>query len=252
MMTNQSEVIKFINLEWDSKQLGYSCGLIDCSFYLDCITQPHIIKRINDLLIYNSHIHFTTIKVSCFYNDLVNNLVKRTNCKLIDSELIFKHNQSDKNIHIRTKNGIKVKFLKKIDPTYFFPLLTELKWSRYLLDKRITKEYSTQLWKNSLINHCFGRADDIAVAYINEKPSGLVLIMGTKSTYINLFLVGVLKEYQRKGVGLSLISSVLEKYKNTSIISVETSCCNTPAQQLYQKCGFSIDTIRYILHIIKR
>ena|ERR1035437_4359139 len=52
--------------------------------------------------------------------------------------------------------------------------------------------------------------------------------------------VAVKSDYRRKGVGLSIIESIisLAEEKKVSFISLEVRKSNTPAILLYEKCGF--------------
>ena len=248
-MINNIDDIKLYFLEWDTEQFGFPCGIIDCSSYSKTISQYQLIERISYLLDHNSYIQFITLKLSCFYNDVFNYLVKKSYCKLIDTELILKLINFN-NFKINT-TGINVIFTNTIDPNSFLPLMKDIEWNRFCLDDRINKKQSTKLWQDSLINHCSGLADDIAVAFFDKKPAGLILLKNISSISTTLFFVGVLKEFKRRGIGSELIKSVSIKYEKVPNIFVETSCRNIPAQKLYQKNGFIIDNIRYILHFFK-
>jgi len=252
-MINSIDEITFQFLKWDSEQLGFPCGIIDCSIFNSNLSQLQMINRINDLIIDHSKVKFITLKISCFYNELLNNFLKKDNFKLIDTELIFKRKQLNKNnIKVKARQQeIMISHANRIDANFFLPLVQELKWSRFYLDNRINRNKAIHLWENSLKNHFSGRADDIAVAYINNKPAGLILITKTTSKSITLFLVGVLNEFKRREVGTALLNSVSKKYQTISNIFVETSCQNIPAQKLYQKNGYIVENIKHIIHIIK-
>ena len=249
-MINSVDDIKFIFSEWDTEQFGFPCGIIDCSLYSNKISQCQMIERINSLIDDHLDVNFITLKISCFYNDILNDLIKRNNFKIIDTELIFKFMKLQNN-HSKNNNRICIVYQKSIDPEFFFPLINDINWSRFFLDTRINKENSIKMWKNSLINHCSGRSDDIAIAYINKKPAGIIFIKSITSLRLSLFFVGVLNEYRKKGIASELLRSVSIKYGNTSNIFVETSSKNIFAQRLYQKNGFILDDLRYIIHYVK-
>ena len=73
-----------------------------------------------------------------------------------------------------------------------------------------------------------------------------------KTVKIILRIVGMLREFQGKGFGFVLLNEVLKKYYTNYQIFVETQSMNFPAQKLYQKSGFIISSIRYLLHWFKK
>jgi len=230
------------NLEWDTKQLGFKCGLIDCSFDMeDQLILFHLIENL--IKGADGNTSFITIKLSSKYTQVLNKLLK-IGIKFIDTEVIF----ISKDVQLKQNLKSNIHFAKTFNPDCFVLLAEEMKWSRLFLDKRISSNAVLSLWKKSIRNHCMGRSDEIAIAIVDENPAGIVTINFENEEKIKLFIVGVLPEYQNAGVGTNLLEAILNKYGEKYSIYVETSSMNFPAQRLYQKAGFRLNSIRYILH----
>ncbi len=243
-MKNVSEHIVFKKLEWDTEQLCIGCGLIDCS--LDVDDQRKIFSRIDNLIKKNSEeISFITIRLACTFTSVLNRLLKGTT-DFIDTELIYIFKG------VQQKQSSDVNFVKTHNPDVFLSLAEEMRWSRLFLDKRISPENALALWKKSISNHCVGRSDELAIAFVDGKPAGLVTIHFENERTIRLFIVGVLPQFQKRGVGTELLVSITKRYGKQYDIFVETSSMNVAAQRLYQKVGFSLNNMRYILHYMDR
>lgn len=79
---------------------------------------------------------------------------------------------------------------------------------------------------------------EVYIAYENEKPIGLVGYE-TKEDFVEILLLAVIPEYQKKGLGRKLMSFAMDKIKDKEIRLV-THPKNTPAIILYLKSGFEI------------
>jgi len=66
---------------------------------------------------------------------------------------------------------------------------------------------------------------------------------------ITLYIIGVLEQFQGHGLGRSLMSRIIREYGDKYKIFVETQSLNKNARKLYQRTGFSLDSIRYVLHV---
>ena len=237
------EDLKFEDLEWDSEKLGVSCGRIiydDISVESDSVKLLDAFKR---LISEKREVNFITIKLHPAFRLVVNGLVKSC-AKLIDTEIVFKLNKTG-----NSNVGCEVEIVKECDPSRFVPLADEMVYSRFFLDQEIPKIKARELWADSIKNYCLGRADNLAIAYIKESPVGIVSIDFLDNNRINLHIVGVLKEFQGRGVGSSMITKIADRYGGKYNIFVEASSMNIQAINLYQKSGFILDSMHYILHV---
>lgn len=78
-------------------------------------------------------------------------------------------------------------------------------------------------------------------AFDEDKPIGFVsadFVLDECSIYD----VGVLPQYRKKGIAIALISHLICecKARNFSFITLEVRSENTPAINLYEKCGFAL------------
>lgn len=237
-----SQHIKLIEDAWCSEMLGLPCwSIVNLCPSLQPLDPDQLLSRINTLLAEAGPISLVTLKIPPSLTDIVNSLLSEQTW-LVDTELIFR------------LGGIRsvgcdshVRFVPQVDPVPFLPLADEMRWSRFFLDKRLERQRVKRLWLESLINHCQGRSDELAVYWQNSKPAGLVTL-NFEGSRLRLFLVGVLPAFQRQGVGSELLKAVIFKYGNDYEIIVETSCQNIAAQRLYQMAGFQLDGCHYILH----
>lgn len=87
---------------------------------------------------------------------------------------------------------------------------------------------------------------DNRIQYIgiwDVKPIGIVSVR-VENKEASIFGVGILPEYQGKGLGKEIIISILQKLKDEGIqdITIEVDSSNEKAFHLYKKCGFVVET----------
>ncbi len=235
--------MKFEDLEWDSEKLGVSCGRIICNDISSESDSAKLLDAFKRLILEKSGVDFITIKLLPAFRLVINGLVKSC-AKLIDTEIVFKLNKTG-NLNV----DCEVKIVKECDPRRFVPLADEMVYSRFFLDQEIPKIKARKLWASSIKNYCHGRADNLAIAYIKKSPVGMATIDFLDNNRINLHIVGVLKKFQGRGVGSSMITKIADRYGEQYDIFVEASSMNTQAINLYQKSGFILDSMHYILHV---
>ena len=237
------ETLFYEHLEWDSKQLGLQCGLIGFRDISPDINQCELADNVKKLIAENRDADFIAIKLPGDFPIVLDCLVKNS-AKFIDTELVYKFNHtSDVN------NEHDVNFFDSFDSELFIPLADEMVFSRFYMDDNIPRDKARKLWSESIRNHCMGRADRLAIVYVQEQPVGMATLNFGDNKNINLHIVGVLKSFQGHGIGSSLMSRITKEYGGKHEIFVEAQSLNKGAQRFYKRAGFFLDSMRYILHV---
>ena len=231
------------HLEWDSKQLDLKCGHIGFRDISPDINQYKLADNVREIINENRDSDFITIKLPGDFPIVLDCLVKNS-AKFIDTELVYKFNHTSD-----VTNEHSVNFFDSFAHDLFIPLADEMTFSRFCMDDNIPQDKARKLWSASIRNHCIGRADRLAVVYLQEQPAGMATMNFDNNMNINLHIVGVLRPFQGHGLGRSLISRITREYGDKSEIFVETQSLNKSARGLYQRTGFSLDSMRYVLHV---
>ncbi|MFC1675850.1 GNAT family N-acetyltransferase [Planctomycetota bacterium] len=230
-------------LDWDSKQLGIDCGLINCTE-----GDPAVLsEQVSELIEKQPELKFVTIKLASEYIDAVNTLVKK-GALLIDTEVVFcVPKGSGDNLNF-VSDDLRLEFCQQVDSKAFIRLAEQMRLSRFFRDAKIPEDKAIKLWEESIKNHCEGFADQLLVGYLGETPCSIVTVKFKEAERLFLHIVGVLDGYQGKGIGKSMLCGILKRYSGKYDIYVETQSINTAAQNLYKRAGFKFDDLRYILH----
>ena len=242
-MKLQNENFFYERLEWDSKQLDLNCGLIGLRDASLDINQYELADNVKKLLAEHRNADFITIKLPGDFPVVLDCLLK-SSARFIETELIYIFNHISDDTVKHTVN-----FFDSFDPDVFIPLADEMIFSRFYMDDNIPQAKARNLWSDSIRNHCMGRADRIAVVYLETQPVGMATINFINNENIALHIIGVLRPFQGHGLGCSLMSGITREYGDKYKIFVETQSINKNAQRLYQRTGFFLDSMRYVLHV---
>jgi len=236
-------------LDWDSKQLGIHCGLINATHVYDYNEIERTFNLIKTLINQNKRIKFLTIKLSQNYIAKISAFVN-IGASLIDSELTFLFPKGKRKKDDIISGNYSLDFCDKVELECedLSILAEEMQLSRFFLDSNISKDKAINLWKTSIKNHCEGFADQLVVAKDNNQLCGIITIKFIDLENINLHIVGVVKEHQGRGLGSLMLNKIINQYAENYDIYVETQSVNIPAQTLYQKVGFKFHKLKYVLH----
>ncbi len=244
-MQLQNENLFYESLEWDSRQLGLQCGLIGFRDVSSNIKQYELADNAKKLIAENRDADFITVKLPGDFPIVLDCLVKNS-ARFIDTELIYKFNHTSD-----VTNEHDVNFFDSFDPDIFVPLAGEMIFSRFYMDDNIPLDKARKLWSDSIRNHCMGRADRLAIVYAKEQPVGMATINYINLKTVKINIVGVLKQYQGHGAGSALMAGITKEYCSQYDVFVETQVLNRKARMLYQRTGFFLESMRYILHAWK-
>ena len=119
---------------------------------------------------------------------------------------------------------MELKEYTKFNADEILSLYTQVGWTAYTENMpALERDY-----KNSLF---------ILAAYENDKPLGLVRVVGDGATVIFVQDILVFPEMQRKGIGTALLKAVLDRYSDVRQIQLTTD--NTPKTlAFYRSLGF--------------
>lgn len=116
--------------------------------------------------------------------------------------------------------------------------------SRYRI---FPKDKVNEFYYTWMINSIINQSEVNAIGYfINNKLAGFVTF-SLCDDFIQIGLIGVFKEFQRKGLSSQLIQYVENQIVgiNISKIRISTNSFNLPALSTYIKNGFIIEDIKY-------
>lgn len=123
-------------------------------------------------------------------------------------------------------------------------------YSRFKLDDKFpvgSYEHLYSRWIEQSVNHA--TASDVFCYMIDGVPKGLVTL-SHKNGIGNIGLVAVHEDCQHRGIGTAMMHNVIHysKEKQLQKLSVVTQLANTPACKLYEKSGFTIESISNVWH----
>jgi len=120
--------------------------------------------------------------------------------------------------------------------------------SRLMLDAACKKRLPADFWDRLIYNHCAHYADTVLCAVENNKLIGFISCIDSHNA-LDLFMVGVHPDYQRKGVGCALIQAVGALAKERGLpMATCVFAHNTQAIAFYEKHGFRIADGYNVMH----
>lgn len=132
---------------------------------------------------------------------------------------------------------------------HFYDVAETLDKSRFFRDPRVDLQTAVTLWKESIRNHCCGRASYTVVAFRNLNPVGFINVI-ERSGISNIFIIGVLPLCQGSGIGVGMLN-FYEQHLPADIteMTVDTQLTNLKAQKLYLKHGYRIHKSKHVIHL---
>lgn len=124
-------------------------------------------------------------------------------------------------------------------------------YSRFNVDQRISQERFEELYRRWMINSLNRTiAKDVLVVRVEQDIAGFVTI-GEKNQRADIGIIAVDGVFRGQGLGRSLMKAA-EHWAHQwgyDTIQVVTQGENIPACQLYESCGYQVDSIEFFYHI---
>lgn len=239
-MSENTNLCKF--LEWDSAFFNFRIGRVTA----ETVT-PSDMEEILEW--------FKQNEIDCLYflvssrDPQSTKLAETANFHLTDIRITFARNltnyQKSENPSVRRAKPDDIERLKEIAEVNH-------RDSRFYYDGNFPSEKCDELFSIWIENSFRGFADAIFVTESDSgKPTGYITGSINKQGEGIIGLVGVSSEAQGKGVGKSLISAVLDWFKDNNVnnVSVATQGRNVEAQRFYQKNGFTTKSMKIWYHL---
>lgn len=197
------------------------------------------------------HINEDKVKICAVFTKFfptVINTLQENMFKLVGTqcELILEINKIKKIKPLRGTRVIDNDELSKLYP--FIKIIS--KHSRWSKDINIPRTKVKEYYKTWLINSMNGYADKIITYYKKEQIVGMLSIKLLNGKYIKIDLMGVLSDYQAKGIGTTMLNELIVYCKRNNIekIKVITEFENINAFKFYIKNEFKILNYNLIFH----
>lgn len=229
-------------LDWDSSFFGVKVGKINNSELSnsELSTQILLMKENNFELVYLS-------SKKEFDQKFIFNL----GGVLVDKKLTFKVDLLSLNLDKSISTDIVEPYLETMPLDEIEDLAIQSgKYSRFAVDPKLSNESFVSLYK-LWINRSLNKeiASEVLLIRDGENVAGMVTL-GDKNGVGDIGLIAVDSAYRGNGYGEILVRSaqkwfLLNGYKYSQVV---TQGDNTPACNLYKKCGYEVSDFEYFYH----
>lgn len=229
-------------LKWDSEFFGFKIGKVTGSYNLAQLQNIREQLKKNNFSVAYWKVNVSDAasieaanKMQLFLGDTkitysipVNDFVLHD--KNLFKPLAYTGKLNEELVMLAMKSGEHSRFKtdKNFAPGTFEKLYTE--WMK----KSITKEL----------------AEEIFIVTVNEKITGMITV-GKNGMRAEIGLLAVADEYQKKGMAKALVHTAINwaKENKYEIAQVVTQKTNIAACNLYESCGFKIESEKLVYHI---
>ena len=228
--------MKLKRLKWDSEFFGLRIGRIDISFEAESHVLEKQFQYINEEfdLLYVSARHGL-----CF---------SAPGAKLVDQKVVYSMTIPN---CCKPSNQVVLwdSFQGVTDDLLHLALLSG-EYSRFKTDEKLPLNSYERLysrWIEQSVNH--NLATEVFCYMIENIPRGLVTL-DFKNGVGTIGLVAIHEDFQRQGIGTSMMKHVISfvQQKKGHKVSVATQLDNVPACRLYEKNGFTMESVNDIWH----
>ncbi len=231
---------RFSFLDWDTTFFKRPCFSLDVKdFYLS--EHSTIPNRIHSQL----EGCFVTAKIDSSGDCLLLRFLENSGFKYMDSEITLAH--MGQNHQARENKPVQVLKLEKNVGLPYNELGSVFNLTRFHLDPHIGHDKADSLWIEYLKNYIPGVDRHMFVAQMDDEIAG-VFLANESPDGVFLFYSAVLPQFQKKGVGAALVSSLVETFGHLKILT-GTQVKNVGALNFYLKNGFvKIESTKTVIH----
>ena len=113
-------------------------------------------------------------------------------------------------------------------------------------EQEILSLYESVGWDNytknpQMLKEAYLHSLRIYAAYVDNKPVGIVRVVGDGSSVVFVQDLLVYPEYQRQGIGTALLKAIMEEYRGVYQLHLLTDN-NEKTVAFYKSLGFVMDT----------
>lgn len=223
------------SLQWDSDFFGIRIGRVDLHTIEDVsalVTQQQELRRLYDLLYVFAMPGIT---------------LNAQGAKLVDEKVVYSKYCAKREIF----SDVMLYEQSFPDESLYKLALISGEHSRFKLDKRLPSGSYERLYRRWIENACPQEGDNKQIfVYIPDGTAQGMITIDHKGSHAHIGLVAVDPEFQYKGFGTKIMSSLetVLCHKGVLTIDVATQKSNVKACRWYEKNGFEIMSITPIYH----
>lgn len=230
----------YTHLPWDSKFFNFNIAKIELEKKSANLFETlFFLKKEGYTLVYG----FSKVEIN-----LNSKLLKKFSGKLVDRKITYiKSVKDDVNSFYDSK--IQKYEINKVNSNLLKLAIQSGEYSRFKLDKKISRNKFEELYKHWLINSINKKIADDVFIYSDNGVSGFITL-ANKNKNTDIGLIAVEKQKRGKGIGKILMQSAeIWAAKNSfSKIQVVTQEANLKACNFYEKCNYSVYRKDFIYH----
>jgi len=234
--------MKYERLDWDTEFLGVTVVRITEPF----LHEQELSKILSELKVKNVSLAYWASS-----QELEGITAKRFGGVLVDKKTSFAMDFRCKNADEFVCSDIVEVYVHSMPISDIEDLAIQSgEYSRFAVDKRFPREKFLDLYK-IWINRslCKEIAEEVFVIREGERVVGIVTL-GNNTGRGDIGLIAVDRNYRGKGYGEKLVRAAQRWFMEHGykIGQVVTQGINSPACNLYEKCGYSIEDVKYFYH----
>jgi len=234
-------------LDWDTKYFGFKVVKIikNIKNIDELITVLDSAKKEKVTLVYWANTEYP--------GDDINLTIDKLGGLLVDEKITYKIDLTT--TISETRNELKDVIIEPYNPSIPMWLMHALaiqsgEYSRFAVDPHIPREKYEglyKIWIESSVNKQI--ANEVLVILEKGAVAGMITL-GEKSGRGDIGLLAVDKKYRGKKYGIALVYAAHQWFVDHEYNSgqVVTQRKNQAACKLYEKCGYTVDTVEYYYH----